>query len=201
MVLSGTWSSGKDALGSEMGMIETWGSGEDVPGTGMEMSGMRDTHLDEEAVLQRRDILAVAADLRRSRSGASCVIPFPPRTPTSARHWQARTPSLPQQDPRHANTLPGMQPQRGCGTKRGVKPHRTPQPSLPTSTQGCWGQGAGDKAPQGLPPPPQGSPTTPQQGIPQGIREGKGEESKPQGGEAPTRMLKGATPAWVLGGG
>lgn len=32
---------------------------------------------------------------------------------------------------------------------------------------------------------------------------GKGEEekSKPQDGVAPTRMLKGATPAWVLAGG
>lgn len=86
----------EDAPGSGMGISGMWGSGEDAPGSGMGTSRMQYAHLDEEAVLQRRDVLAVAADLRRSRSGASCVIPFPPRTPTSARRQQPPTPPQPQ---------------------------------------------------------------------------------------------------------
>lgn len=183
------------------------GAREDGPGSGMGLSGMRDTHLDEEAVLQRRDVLAVAADLRRSQSGASCVIPFPLRNPTSTRHRQPPKHPPGTAGPPTRQDPPGTQLQWGRCTKMEGETPQDPTAGVPAHPRAL--KGAGDKAqgrnPVGAPPNPRrshhpmtGDPTPEQ---PPGIQEGKGEESKPRGGEAPTRMLKGATPAWVLEGG
>lgn len=83
--------SGKDAVRQQDGHDWDVGQRGGCSGQWDGLSRMQDAHLNKEAVLQRRDVLAVAADLRRSQSGASCVIPFPPRTPTSAQHQQPRT--------------------------------------------------------------------------------------------------------------
>lgn len=138
--------SGEDAVrqwdGDERGVGQQGGCSGQWDG----LSGMQDAHLNKEAVLQRRDVLAVAADLRQSQSGASCVIPFPPRTPTSARHQQPQTsppPAHPCGTPDDANTLLGTWPHGGHGTKRRVKPLRTTQPPSQL-THWCWGQGTGD---------------------------------------------------------
>lgn len=57
------WGSGEDALGSGMGTSVTRDKGDNALGSGPGPSGMQGTHLDEEAVLQRGDILAVATNL------------------------------------------------------------------------------------------------------------------------------------------
>lgn len=168
------------------------GAREDGPGSGMGLSGTRDTHLDEEAVLQRRDVLAVAADLRRSQSGASCVIPFPLHNPTTTRHRQP-----PKHPPRHSGT-PDM-PRPSWGRSRSgdvaprwrVKPRRTPQPAsqLTHEHPRVLGTRRRGETPQGL-PPTQGGPTTPRQVIrpwnsPQESRKGKERKANPEAGRHP----------------
>lgn len=93
-----------DALGSRMGTRVTRDRGDNALGAGPGPSGTQGVHLDEEAVLQRGDILAVATNLRQSPSSASCVI-LSPHTP--CRIGRPRSPRVPPAPSRGDTAAPG----------------------------------------------------------------------------------------------